>query len=75
MHLLIICIASIISVWGLYRSLYLNNDEELIQAGLLPFADDPDAAKRVEAKTGLHCDHVFNPVAEAELEQGDVFDA
>lgn len=61
MHLSIICIATAASLWGLYRNLRVSNRNDMTQASLLPFADDPEAAKRVELATGLHCEKTFTP--------------
>lgn len=33
-------------------------DRELEQAALLPFADDPPAARQLERETGLRCERV-----------------
>ena len=37
---------------------------DLEQAALLPFADDPDAARRMSAETGRHCEHLMTPIFE-----------
>lgn len=34
------------------------------QAALLPFADDPDAARRMSAATGRHCERIVQPLPE-----------
>ncbi|MCP1626215.1 hypothetical protein [Pseudomonas nitroreducens] len=34
------------------------------QAALLPFADDPDAARRMSAATGRHCERIVRPLPE-----------
>ncbi|MEP9319683.1 hypothetical protein ABKS89_21265 [Pseudomonas sp. LABIM340] len=39
-----------------------RHDDE--QAALLPFADDPDAARRMSAATGRHCERVVQPLPE-----------
>lgn len=75
MHLLIISIASVATLWGLYRSLSVNDGDELTQASLLPFADDPDAALRVEAATGLHCDEIYTPADDTQLAPGNYLKA
>ena len=38
--------------------------EELEQAALLPFADDPEAARQMSAETGRVCARVVTPLAE-----------
>lgn len=35
--------------------------EDAQQAALLPFADDPEAARRMTAETGLVCNRVVRP--------------
>nr|WP_294973366.1 hypothetical protein [uncultured Pseudomonas sp.] len=35
------------------------------QAALLPFADDPEAARRMTAATGRRCERVVQPLPEA----------
>ncbi|MCJ1884204.1 hypothetical protein LNN38_05020 [Pseudomonas sp. LA21] len=34
------------------------------QAALLPFADDPDAARRMTAATGRRCERIVEPLPE-----------
>ncbi|SDI97588.1 hypothetical protein SAMN05216189_101110 [Pseudomonas delhiensis] len=40
---------------------------DLQQAALLPFADDPEAAARMSAATGQHCERLFDPRRECRL--------
>ncbi|WP_417662750.1 hypothetical protein [Pseudomonas sp.] len=61
MHLSIIFIATAASLWGLYHNLRASDHNDITQASLLPFADDPEAANRVELATGLHCEKTFTP--------------
>ncbi len=50
-------IACIAACWRTCRS-----DGE--QAALLPFADDPDAARRMSAATGRQCERIVQPLPE-----------
>ena len=38
--------------------------ETFEQAALLPFADDPDAARRMTAATGRRCERIVAPLPE-----------
>ena len=41
-------------------------DDEAQQTALLPFADDPDAARQLTRETGLVCEQVIEPAREPE---------
>ena len=45
---------SLLLAWFCLRG--WSDDEGMQQAALLPFADDPVVASRLERETGLHCD-------------------
>ncbi|MCY1398667.1 hypothetical protein D9M71_137030 [compost metagenome] len=59
-------IAFCISVCRLLR----QPPEELEQAALLPFADDPEAAARMTRATGRRCERVVEPLPETALAPG-----
>lgn len=40
--------------------------DEAQQIALLPFADDPEAARQLTRETGLVCEHVVQPAEEPE---------
>ena len=40
------------------------SDHDAQQTALLPFADDPEAAKKMSEETGLVCDKIVRPVLE-----------
>lgn len=44
-----------------WRACRCNADE---QAALLPFADDPESARRMSAATGRHCERIVQPLSE-----------
>ncbi|WP_448680898.1 hypothetical protein [Pseudomonas nicosulfuronedens] len=48
-------IACAVACW---RACRRDADE---QAALLPFADDPEAARRMSAATGRHCERIVQP--------------
>lgn len=48
-------LATLISVYALFRP-----SSEQQEAALLPFADDPQAAQRLEEETGLHCEVIVD---------------
>lgn len=64
MTLILLALSLLVSVFCLRA---WRPDSELQQAALLPFADDPDAAHRLECETGLRCEEVvdvpFEPLA------------
>jgi len=47
---------------GIYSSWRANSTQEMEQAALLPFADDPEVASRVTQETGLKFDRVVNGI-------------
>ncbi|MFZ5957808.1 hypothetical protein ACOXVJ_09875 [Pseudomonas knackmussii] len=47
---------------GLYLHIGRSSERDLEQASLLPFADDPEAAGRMSAATGLQCERLVNPL-------------
>lgn len=49
---------------GIHRCLLRLNAQDLEQAALLPFADDPDAARNMTKATGRRCEHVVTPLFE-----------
>lgn len=51
-------IACAVACW---RACRRDADE---QAALLPFADDPEAARRMSAATGRHCERIVQPRSE-----------
>ncbi|EMM7970559.1 TPA: hypothetical protein VDT85_006068 [Pseudomonas aeruginosa] len=51
-------IACAVACW---RACRRDADE---QAALLPFADDPEAARRMSAATGRHCERIVQPLPE-----------
>ncbi len=42
------------------------SSEDAEQASLLPFADDPEAARQMTTETGLVCERVVRPAEESE---------
>lgn len=50
---------------GVSHCLCKPSAQELEQAALLPFADDPAAAQAMHEATGRQCERVLAPVAEA----------
>ncbi|MED5609029.1 MULTISPECIES: hypothetical protein [Pseudomonas] len=52
---------------ALYLHLRRASRHDLQQAALLPFADDPEAAARMSAATGQHCERLFDPRRECRL--------
>lgn len=59
MLLSLLCLPTL--VLGLALSLAGSTREEREQAALLPFADDPEAARRVARDTGKICRQVVRP--------------
>lgn len=59
MLLSLLCLSTL--VLGLALSLAGSTREEREQAALLPFADDPEAARRVARDTGKICRQVVRP--------------
>lgn len=49
---------------GVTRCLRNPTGHELEQAALLPFADDPQAARAMSEATGRHCTQLVVPAAE-----------
>ncbi|WP_454839381.1 hypothetical protein [Pseudomonas hormoni] len=45
---------------GIYFSWNLNSTQEIEQAALLPFADDPEVASRITQETGMKFDSIVN---------------
>ncbi len=45
---------------GLCLWIAIRPSVDLEQAALLPFADDPQAAERVQLETGKQCNHVVS---------------
>ena len=62
---LLICL-TVICVSGGLLSLTKLDDRAAEQSALLPFADDPHAARRVAAETGLVCERVVRPAKQPE---------
>lgn len=58
-------ILSILLIAAGYWSLNQMSLLQMEQAAMLPFADDPDAAKRVEKETGRAClpEHLAQQIA------------
>ncbi|MGV8842524.1 MAG: hypothetical protein ACOH2I_04570 [Pseudomonas sp.] len=59
--MLIFLIGLLVFCVGIHRC----NAQDLEQAALLPFADDPDAARNMTKATGRRCEHVVTPIFEA----------
>jgi hypothetical protein len=55
-------LASVVCVLGCWWC--CRQPRDLDQAALLPFADDPEAAARMTAATGLRCERVITPAPE-----------
>ncbi|WP_028240649.1 hypothetical protein [Stutzerimonas azotifigens] len=49
---------------GSYCCIHLPDAEALEQAALLPFADDPQAARSMSRATGRVCQEVVSPAVE-----------
>jgi len=61
----LVLILGILVFWlGIYWSLQGLTEIELEQVSLLPFADDPSAARRMSESTGRHCKSVVMPALE-----------
>ena len=58
-------ILSIVLIAAGYRSFKHMSLLDMEQAAMLPFADDPEAAKRVEQETGRAClpEHLAQQIA------------
>lgn len=54
--LTLLSLACIVACWRSCRRL-----DSLDQAALLPFADDPEAARRMTLATGRHCEVTCEP--------------
>ena len=61
--LMLLALWSVMSVWVWRR--WSESDDRREQASLLPFADDPEAAAKLTAETGLRCEQVVQPLPEA----------
>lgn len=62
---LLIVLTVIILVCATLSLLNLSS-QDVEQTALLPFADDPEAARQMTAETGLVCEHVVRPAEEPE---------
>jgi len=62
---LLIVLTVIILVCATLSLLNLSS-QDVEQTALLPFADDPEAARQMTAETGLVCEHVVHPAEEPE---------
>ncbi|UVE16712.1 hypothetical protein NVV93_14030 [Pseudomonas sp. LS44] len=54
---------------GLYGCIGLRSADDLEQAALQPFADDPQAARNMSAATGRVCARVITPQSEFACER------
>ncbi|ARG87667.1 hypothetical protein AAIH49_08540 [Pseudomonas aeruginosa] len=71
MLLSLLCLSTL--VLGLALSLTGSTREEREQTALLPFADDPEAARRVARDTGKICRQVVRPLEESREAAGPPF--
>ncbi|HCE9328379.1 hypothetical protein [Pseudomonas aeruginosa] len=71
MLLSLLCLSTL--ALGLALSLAGSSREEREQATLLPFADDPEAARRVARDTGKVCRRVVRPLEEPREAAGPPF--
>lgn len=60
---LLIVLTTITLVCAALSLLRLSN-KDVEQTALLPFADDPEAARQMTAETGLVCERVVRPAEE-----------
>lgn len=57
---------------GVHVCVTRRSDNELEQASLLPFADDPEAARNMTLATGKVCEHVVIIPTEDEVKRAPV---
>lgn len=57
---------TVIALLGAALSLTNLSSHDAEQTALLPFADDPEAARHLTAETGLVCERVVRPAEEPE---------
>ena len=62
----ILILLTVITTLMAFLSLANLPDDEAQQTALLPFADDPEAARQLTRETGLVCQHVVQPADEPE---------
>jgi len=76
MTVVLLLVGLLVFFIGVSHCLASTSQRDLEQAALLPFADDPAAARALEQDTGRVCERVVEPLAESPpLPAGCRFDA
>ncbi|MDB6145357.1 MAG: hypothetical protein JWP80_4401 [Pseudomonas sp.] len=69
MQTLVLILGWVVMFVGMHFCVTRRSDSELEQASLLPFADDPEAARNMSKATGKVCERVVVIPTEAEVQR------